>query len=782
MPATGQKLTVLNSFTLFCFSIFTAATAADPVTARLDSIERRVARLGTMVQSPADPATRPATQPAPEATPVRADSLAALRAAVDGGAQWIQTTGIDVSGDLDARGALIELLPGGPSWKPAITLTGNSSLSNATIKVPTSSYNASGARTGFSKALAVFGEQGTLRNVTFAPNSGFCIHVQKGRLAMESVKATTFSEYFVYQEPGTYVSAKWCEVKGGSRVESVWRVTGGNYLIEESTLDNSAGGKAVLRGDSPGDNDTVGGIVRRTKLVGQVGPNPLTEDDGGQMVGIDRWRFAEGWLYQLDAVRKPETIDFAQRLYLSGATAAEIVRATADRFIDGKQLAKVAKGKTKLSDEDIRLTLEFRNKEVGRHSRVLIEDCLIVGNLRLNARLTATIRRTLIQSTGDTTPISGNSQSTYPFPADRLIVGGEQARAPEVTLDGVAIEGGPALGIDPQAWPTVKLINGTTYRGKALSSGTLPRVFNGTSIDIAGTTRVRTDGGLSYRDLMGVTQFAWVGGYDGPRGTAARPASWKERWREYDEKRLRAFARSIKGPIFVLDIEHWEVDPVVHGQETATHWLERMATMCRIIKTERPDLIVGCYDILPASEYWALVNWAAWQRWKATGEKNNDLPDEWWAAKEAEYRAAFESWQKKNDFTKQIMLPAVDALFPNIYPNYRMKPTTGKAHQIEGTLQMDADVSRLKVEESLRVSDGKPVYPFYWPVVTEDGGEVVSAERTQNAIRHAMEAGAAGIVLWSDERPRKVLEETMRAIHQGVQDAAKAQMDSNQEK
>ncbi len=766
MPVTSQNVPKLPTLVCFAFSIFTRPACADAIADRLDAIEHRLTRIEMVVQVPPTtrPATQPATQPAPAAVPVRADTFAAARAAILNGSKWIQTTGIEVAADLDARGALIELLPGGPNWKPAISLTGDAMLLNATLKTPPSTFNAAGQRTGFYKALTAMGRSMSLKNVTIAPDAGFCIHVQQGRLAMENVKATTFSEYFVFQNDGTFTSARNCEVKGGSRAESVWRVAGANYLIEDCILDNSQGGKAVLRGDSPGDETTPGGIVRRTRIVGQIGPNPLTEDDGGQMFGIDRWRLAEGGVYQLDYTRKPETIAFARQMYLNGATAEQIVRAAADKFIDAQQLAKVVKGKTRLSDADIKLTLDYRAKEVGRQSRFLIEDCEIISDLRLNARATGTIRNTSITSSETTTPLSGNSQPTYPYPTDRVIVGGEQKPPPDVTFDHVEIKGGPSIGIDLKAWPSLKFLNGSTYRENVISAESRVPIFNSTGVEIAGTTRITTVGGLTYPTPFGEAS-AWVGGYDGPGGTDARPADWSRRWRDYDESKLRAFARSLKSPIVVIDIEHWEVDPVKDGEETARTWLNKLAALCRTIKQERPDIVVGCYDILPASNYWALVNWGAWQRWKETGQKNNELPDAWWAAKEQEYRNDFAAWQQTNDFTKSILLPAVDALFPSIYPNYRIgeAPRPGS---IPGSLEMDGDVVRLKIEESKRIAEGKPVYPYYWPIIKEDGGEIADAARTSHTIDTAIAAGASGIVIWSDVRPREVIEQTFQAARE----------------
>ncbi len=447
-------------------AIFSAAHA-DPITDRLDSIERRVAAVERIVSpTPPAPATQPTTQPA---TPVRADTAAAIRAAVASGATWIQTAGIDLNDTLDARGAIIELLPGGPSWKPAVSLNGNGSLLNAVIKTPPSKFDANGNRTGFSVAVTSQGSNMTLRGVTFAPDVGFCIHHFSGTLTLDAVKATTFSEYFVFQEPGSFISAKGVEVRGGSRAESVWRLNAARYLIEDSVLDNSAGGKAVLRGDSPAfAGGSPGGVVRRTSLVGNVGPNPLTEDDGGQMLGIDRWRFAEGWIYQLPYTRHDEAIAFARGELARGRTAFDVARACADRFVDGAQLANVARGKTRLSDSDITLTLTYRATEVGRRSTFLIEDSSIVGDFRINARATGIVRNTPITAGNGLTPFSINSQPTYPWPVDRALVQGEAAPAPDITFDRVTINGGAALGIDLRAFPALKF-QSTTYKGAAIA-------------------------------------------------------------------------------------------------------------------------------------------------------------------------------------------------------------------------------------------------------------------------------------------------------------------------
>lgn len=429
------------------------------------AIQTAVNKVRTGVVTPA-----PTTNPTPTPAAVRVLTLQEAKDAVAGGSRLLQTPGLDVSSDFDAKGAVIELLPGGPSWKPAIALSGSATLSNATIKIPPSTYNAQGQRTGFNYAMDLAGNSMVVKNVTFAPDSGFCMHLLAGQVTLENVKATTFSEYFIFQEAGTYAKAVRCEVKGGSRAESVWRTSAGRFLIEDSVLDNSAGGKAVLRGDSPAWPDgSPGGVVRRTTLVGNVGINPLTEDDGGQMLGIDRWRFAEGWVYQLPYTRKAETIAFAQAERAAGKTPAQIVRACADRFIDPDQFANVAKGKRRLSDEDVALTLEFRSKEVSRSATFVISDCTITGDLRLNARTTGVVENVTLVAGPGLTPISTNSQTTYPYPVDRLLMAAEAKPGPAVEFKNVTISGGAALGLNLSAFPQVRFTN-TKYNSKPVGS------------------------------------------------------------------------------------------------------------------------------------------------------------------------------------------------------------------------------------------------------------------------------------------------------------------------
>jgi hypothetical protein len=446
------------------FAVVSVALAG-PIDDRLDAINREVAAIRAILNPPATPpATQPATQPTLQ--PVRADNIQAVQAAINAGAKWIQTAGFDLTGELDGRDALIELLPGGPNWKPAIQVFGNSRLSNVRIKTPPSTFNAKGERTGFWKAIQLSSRTATLENVTFAPDTGFCLHVSSGDTELINVNATTFSEYFVYQEAGSYVRSRRCKVVGGSKAESVYRTSGGRFLLEECLFDNSQGGKAALRGDCPAWPDgSPGGVVRNSTFIGQVGLNPLTEDDGGQAIGIDRWRIDGQWLYQLDGGMKAEAVSFAQAQRARGFTPWDIVRSAADKFIKPAELKKLT-GRERLTDKEIDLTMAFRASELGRKAVFLIEDSTIRGDLRLNARSVGTIRRASIIA-GATTPISGASQTTYPWPLDRVLSAAEVQPAPVVNFDLVTIDGGQSIGIDLKAYPGLKF-NASTYKGTAI--------------------------------------------------------------------------------------------------------------------------------------------------------------------------------------------------------------------------------------------------------------------------------------------------------------------------
>jgi hypothetical protein len=388
---------------------------------------------------------------AEQSGPIRADTEADVRKAIDAGAKHIQTTGFDLSGKLDAKGALIELLDIAPSWKPIVNLVGGHLL-NAVLQTPKSIYTTSGVRTKFWKAVTC-NSTGTLEGVFFAPDCGFCIH-NFGKLRVERTWATTFSEYWYFgQGEESFVHATGSGFIGGSKVESGFRVQGGRYYLEDCTLDNRQGGKAALRGDSPVlPSGSPGGVCVRCKFYGQVGPNPLTEDDGGQCVGVNRWRFAEGHLF-FTSVLKETCIAYAKQLADEGKTLPEIVRATADKFIDPKDLGKVANGKRKLTDDDIRETLKFRAAEIGRTSYARFEDCEIIGNYRPNARSRVEFVRTPIKAD----VLFDGAQAQYPWPADRVLSADEVKGPPEVTFTDSPLTYTDRIAIDLKKWPTFKM-------------------------------------------------------------------------------------------------------------------------------------------------------------------------------------------------------------------------------------------------------------------------------------------------------------------------------------
>ncbi len=402
-------------------------------------------------QRVAAPPTDPAPPAPPAPSPVRADTAVAAAAAIASGAKWIQTSGLDISSTFDAKGALIELLFGGPSWKAAVNLNGKGKLLNATVRTPLSTYSASGERTQFWKAIAVSSNaDATISNVTIAADAGFCIH-NFGKLTVENTWASTFSDYFYFGEEESYVSMQFSGYRGGSRAESGFRVAHGRYLVEDCVFDNSGGGKAAMRGDSPAWPDgSPGGIVRRTKLVGNVGLNPLTEDDGGQMMGIDRWRVVDKWIVQ-PGIDKAVALAYAKSLKALGKSRREVVIACADRFLSVDQLMAYA-GKAKLTASDIDLTLDYRKTETHRQSKALIEDSEIEGSYRICARMDLTVKRTPI--TGDQ-PISGNSQATYPWPIDRVLDSVEVAPPAVVTFEVCTFSASVAVGMDLAMWPSV---------------------------------------------------------------------------------------------------------------------------------------------------------------------------------------------------------------------------------------------------------------------------------------------------------------------------------------
>lgn len=414
------------------------------------------------------PIPTPLPVPEPVPSPVRADTLLAVTAAIANGAKHIQTTGFDLNGPLDCLGALIELLPGGPSWKPAVKIYGAGSLSNARVKTPPSVYSAAGQRTQFWKAIEVDSNaDARLKNVSFETGTGFCIH-NFGKLRLENVWASTFSEYWYFgQDAKADVVAIDSGYRGGSAAESGFRVMGSRYDLSDCTLDNRKGGKAALRGDSPMRADgSPGGVARRCTFYGQVGPNPLTEDDGGQMVGIDRWRVKETFLFQLDGSMKPKVLARLAALRAAGKGRFEIVRTLADEFVDPNQLAAAAFGKRRLTDADINLTLDFRDQEIGRFSVALFENCQVYGQYRFNSRERLRIVGGSVE--GDE-PLSAGSQSVYPYPVDRTLSDNEPKPPPDVELKDVRVIARKIIGLDLAKWPSIKTTGTTSVRLETVS-------------------------------------------------------------------------------------------------------------------------------------------------------------------------------------------------------------------------------------------------------------------------------------------------------------------------
>lgn len=417
----------------------------------------------------------PPPTPAP-ATWVPANNLTELKNALNAGATQISTTGltIDQANDIDFKGATLQLLRSSTdNYTPAVHLKDKAKIRNVCIRTPSTQFPqwpSFNSRKFWYGVIIDTSATVTMENVLFkvstideALNSpapqlpGMCVHVSKGTLKATNVWVHRFTEYFVFQEKDTFVEmgSSGTQTNGGSLCESCYRSAAGRYTLAAVTIDNRGGGKAAIRGDSPPYLDgSPGGVITHSTIYGQVGPNPLTEDDGGQMVGVDRWR-VEGqgnWLFQLPGDRKPEVLAYLKQLRDAGKPRLEVIRLMADKFIDPAQLSAATRspGKTRLSDYEITLTDEFRKAELGRRSKVAIVGSTITGSVRFNSRVDLSFTSCTIEGVeGGPQVITGDSQYTYPWPIDRLIDPFEAQGLPKILLDKSTIQPNKlGIGID----------------------------------------------------------------------------------------------------------------------------------------------------------------------------------------------------------------------------------------------------------------------------------------------------------------------------------------------
>lgn len=164
------------------------------------------------------------------------------------------------------------------------------------------------------------------------------------------------------------------------------------------------------------------------------------------------------------------------------------------------------------------------------------------------------------------------------------------------------------------------------------------------------------------------------------------------------------------GPLpIIINIERWSIysdDKQTRAQDRA-----KFLKVIEQLRTARPGIRLGYYDVAPTRSYWPLVD----------SSRKKDK----------------EKWEQLNQKALDDFIPYVDAIFPSLY-----------------TLYADKKGWQTYAEETLRITSGfgKPVYCFLWPQYNignrELAGRYLSADYWNLELETCYKY-ADGIVIWN---------------------------------
>lgn len=257
-------------------------------------------------------------------------------------------------------------------------------------------------------------------------------------------------------------------------------------------------------------------------------------------------------------------------------------------------------------------------------------------------------------------------------------------------------------------------------------------IFDGTVKGGAGPLRALVEGGLRYRDASGNEQSAWIGGYYGENRTKDPAAPADKKWQIIDREKGRAFARSITAPLFALNVEQYPADG-----------LGRLIDVLELIRSERPDVALAVWGVLPESNWWLFNNYAQAVDYRDSRPHPSAPPQSpgWWATTLQQQTRALEAWRVEARLRAAKLLPHVDVVIPVIYPVFDAD---------DANAWYAARGSGFAVGETVKLAGGKPVYPCFWPYASDP--KVKTSDALNRAVLAAsFEAGADGFIVWADQ-------------------------------
>jgi peptidoglycan hydrolase-like protein with peptidoglycan-binding domain len=183
-----------------------------------------------------------------------------------------------------------------------------------------------------------------------------------------------------------------------------------------------------------------------------------------------------------------------------------------------------------------------------------------------------------------------------------------------------------------------------------------------------------------------------------------------------------------------LDIEERPWDIRVSSRAEVDKSIVEFKQIIAWIRSERPDMKLGFYDILPFQDFWSPVHYLL-----AISVQPGDPDYNYLKGNLAEFTASYQAWLQASDYLSPL-LPDLDVLFPSVYTFYQ-EPSGIPSWKI---------YAKANIEQSLKW--GKPVYPFLMPVYHDSnptlGGQLIPADQMYQQYMAVKSFGAQGLVVW----------------------------------
>lgn len=237
---------------------------------------------------------------------------------------------------------------------------------------------------------------------------------------------------------------------------------------------------------------------------------------------------------------------------------------------------------------------------------------------------------------------------------------------------------------------------------------------------------------------------------------------WKDGWGgpkesvDYDALEQMAMKIAPRGK-WILNIEHWPYDIRTAKDEDVERNVDRLRDILRRVRFVRPDIVRGFYASIPP-ELHVVTHYAKAKIIKDRVERG-EMPlsgNEWWLAKFPEFELAYLAWTRSvtrltygfDEKTGKLdtgggLADELDMFNPSTYLSEDVNDGPGDLIDIES----DTYFIEAQVKESLRVADGRPVFPCQTPY-RKNTGTPIPPHRMENALKATKQAGAHGVAMW----------------------------------